>query len=91
MNRILGWLDDDRVLAEAHAHGPAWAAALARLTPKQRTVLVLRCYEDLTEQQTAAVLGVRLGTVKSATCDALHRLRQVASELVATSSEPLDV
>ena len=59
------------------------AAALARLTQKQRAVLVLRFYEDLTEVQTAAVLGVRLGTVKSQTRHALARLRELAPELAA--------
>lgn len=57
------------------------ADALARLTPKQRTVLVLRFYEDLTERQTAEVLGIRVGTVKSQTRDALARLRAVAPEV----------
>lgn len=56
--------------------------ALARLTPKQRTVLVLRFLEDLTEQQTAELMGVRPGTVKSQTRYALARLREVAPELV---------
>ena len=49
--------------------------ALARLTPKQRAVLVLRYFEDLTEVQTAAVLGCSPGTVKSQTRHALERLR----------------
>ena len=66
----------------------AWARlmladALARLTPKQRTVLVLRYYEDLTETQAAAVMGVRPGTIKSQTRHALMRLRQVAPDLLA--------
>ena len=55
--------------------------ALARLTAKQRTVLVLRFYEDLTEVQTAAVLGISTGTVKSRTRQALGRLRALAPEL----------
>lgn len=38
--------------------------ALAGLPPRQRAVLVLRYFEDLTEAQTAAVLGCRIGTVK---------------------------
>lgn len=59
------------------------AEALARLTPKQRTVLVLRYYEDLSEQQTAAAMGVRLGTVKSQTRHALQRLRELAPDLLA--------
>ena len=57
--------------------------ALARLTPKQRAVLVLRYFEDLTEVQTAAVLGCSPGTVKSQTRHALERLRVLAPDLVA--------
>ncbi len=55
--------------------------ALARLTPKQRAVLVLRFFEDLTEAQAATVLGVSVGTVKSSTRQALSRLRALAPEL----------
>jgi RNA polymerase sigma-70 factor (sigma-E family) len=55
--------------------------ALARLTPKQRTVLVLRFFEDLTEVQAAAALGVTAGTVKSTTRQALGRIRVLAPEL----------
>jgi RNA polymerase sigma-70 factor (sigma-E family) len=38
--------------------------ALRRLTPKQRAVLVLRFYEDMSESQTAAVLECSVGTPK---------------------------
>jgi len=55
--------------------------ALGRLTPKQRRVLVLRYYEDLTEVETARVLGIGVGTVKSTHRQALRRLRTVAPEL----------
>jgi RNA polymerase sigma-70 factor (sigma-E family) len=55
--------------------------ALARLTPKQRTVLVLRFYEDLTEVETARALGISAGTVKSTSRQALARLRALAPEL----------
>jgi RNA polymerase sigma-70 factor (sigma-E family) len=55
--------------------------ALAKLTPKQRAVLVLRYYEDLTEVQAAQVLGCAPGTVKSQARHALMRLRQLAPEL----------
>lgn len=55
--------------------------ALARLTAKQRTVLVLRYFEDLTEVQAAVALGVSAGTVKSTTRQALARLRVLAPEL----------
>ncbi len=55
--------------------------ALSRLTAKQRAVLVLRYYEDRTERETAAVLGIGVGTVKSTSRQALARLRVVAPEL----------
>jgi RNA polymerase sigma factor (sigma-70 family) len=50
---------------------------LAKLSPPQRAVLVLRHLEDLSEQETAEVLGVPEGTVKSG----LHRARQRFQQL----------
>ena len=55
--------------------------ALARLTVRQRTVLVLRYFEDLTEVQTAAALGISSGAVKSMSRQALKRLRDLSPEL----------
>ena len=55
--------------------------ALRRLTPRQRTVLVLRYFEDLTEVRTAAELGISSGAVKSMSRQALQRLRVLAPEL----------
>ena len=48
---------------------------LAGLNPKERAVVVLRFYCDLSEQDTAAMLGVPVGTVKSTCSRALSRLR----------------
>ncbi|MBO1330153.1 SigE family RNA polymerase sigma factor [Streptomyces sp. VRA16 Mangrove soil] len=59
----------------------AVAQALARLTPRQRTVLVLRYFEDLSETEVASTLGCSVGTVRSTTHRSLARLRRVAPEL----------
>jgi RNA polymerase sigma-70 factor (sigma-E family) len=48
---------------------------LAGLAPKERAVIVLRYYCDLSEQDTAATLGLPVGTVKSTCSRALARLR----------------
>jgi RNA polymerase sigma-70 factor (sigma-E family) len=55
--------------------------ALSRLTRKQRAVIVLRFFDDLTELQAADTLGVSIGTVKSQTAKALERLRVLAPDL----------
>ncbi|PZF88786.1 SigE family RNA polymerase sigma factor [Micromonospora deserti] len=55
--------------------------ALGQLPPRQRAVLVLRYFEDMTEAATAEALGVTVGTVKSQCHAALRRLREVAPEL----------
>jgi RNA polymerase sigma-70 factor (sigma-E family) len=57
--------------------------ALARLTPRQRTVLVLRYFEDLPEGDVARILGCSVGTVRSTTHRSLARLRSLAPELAA--------
>jgi RNA polymerase sigma-70 factor (sigma-E family) len=51
-------------------------AALQRLAPRQRAVIVLRFYEDLTMEQVAEVLGCSVGTVRSQSHRALSRLRE---------------
>jgi RNA polymerase sigma-70 factor (sigma-E family) len=59
----------------------ALIAALQRLGPRQRAVIVLRYWMDLTEAEIAAALGCSVGTVKSQAARALATLRQSA-ELV---------
>lgn len=56
---------------------------LQKLPPRQRAALVLRYYEDLTEPQTAEILGCSVGTVKSQVSDALKKLRaRLGSDVV---------
>jgi RNA polymerase sigma-70 factor (sigma-E family) len=52
---------------------------LIQLPPRQRAVIVLRYWEQLSEAETAAVLGCSAGTVKSAASRGLQRLRELAS------------
>jgi RNA polymerase sigma-70 factor (sigma-E family) len=55
-------------------------AAVAELPPKQREVVLLRFWLDLTEAQVAATLGCSVGNVKSQTARALAKLK-VSAEL----------
>ena len=54
--------------------------AVARLPIGKRACVVLRFYLDLSEAETAAVLGVSVGTVKSQTAKALRALRESLAE-----------
>jgi RNA polymerase sigma-70 factor (sigma-E family) len=54
--------------------------ALRSLPPRQRAVIVLRLYEDLSERQTAEILGISVGTVKSQYARGLDRLRTLVRE-----------
>lgn len=61
------------------------AAALRALPRRQRAVVVLRYFDDLTEVQAAATLGCSVGTVKSQSAKALAKLR--AGELAGVWRE----
>ncbi|WP_043631836.1 SigE family RNA polymerase sigma factor [Nonomuraea candida] len=54
--------------------------ALRALPPRQRAVVVLRYWEDLSEHQTAEVLGCTVGTVKSQSSKAMAKLRMALGE-----------
>lgn len=57
-------------------------AALARISPGQRAVLVLRYWEGLDVAETAAALGCSAGTVKSQTAYAIAALRRLMPDYV---------
>ena len=61
-----GWVATHRVL---------WQQVRG-LPPRQRTALVLRYYEDLSEAETAELMGCSVGTVKSQVSTALDKLRE---------------
>ncbi len=69
------------------------ASLLRTLPPRQRAVVVLRFFEDLTEAQTAAALGCSIGTVKSQSHHALNKLRlqlpHPGDEAAATGHEEM--
>ena len=74
------------VVTTVNQRHPFVGAYLA-LPDRQRAAIVLRFYEDLTEAQTAAAMGVTVGTVKSQVSDGLKKLRarlgpDVTAELV---------
>lgn len=61
---------DDRLAERDEVH-----QALSTLPPRQRAVLILRYYDDLSEAEIAATLGCQPGTVKSSAARGLAALR----------------
>ena len=73
-----GEVPERRAVAPEQDHGESSALwdFVQTLPKRQRAVIVLRYYEDLTEAETAEVLGISVGTVKSQASRALASMRQ---------------
>ena len=63
------------------------ARALARLPPRMRAVIVLRCWDDLSIAETARGLACSAGTVKSQTSRGLALLRQLLELPTSTATQ----
>ena len=72
---------------DRHALRDALWTELLRLPPRMRAVVVLRVWEDLSEAQTARVLGLSTGSVKSQMSRAMARLREQPGVLEAAGRE----
>lgn len=64
---------------------PSLVAALQRIPPKQRAVVVLRIVQDLSVEQVAEALRCSTGTVKSQTARGLKALREAYEQVTASS------
>jgi RNA polymerase sigma-70 factor (sigma-E family) len=62
-------------LPDVESHDLVWRA-LEELPYRQRAALALRFFEDLSEKETARVMGWRIGTVKSTVSRGLERVRK---------------
>ena len=74
-----GWLPQDQV-----AERDSLASQLNRLGPRQRAVLVLRFYLDCSVEETARILGISEGTVKSQAARALEAIRRAYAGQLST-------
>lgn len=88
---LTGWLPDRPAPpAPDPADQVALMAALRQIAPRQRAVLVLRFFQDLTVEETAEALNCAPGTVKSQTAKGLATLRKLlaapAGDLVTQGS-----
>jgi RNA polymerase sigma factor (sigma-70 family) len=79
----------ERHLVEEYDEGTRGALweLVQTLPRKARAVVVLRYYEQLSEAETAEILGISVGTVKSQASRALATLRERAPELNPRHSE----
>lgn len=85
LDAILGWADD--AASPEQRHGvkeidEIVARALLGLSPKLRTVVVLRYVDELPYDEIAAVLGCSIGTVSSRLARALSKLEQTLRPII---------
>ena len=82
-------LADESAARRVHAVGvrAELIQALGTLPPRQRAVLVLRYFEDLSEAQVAELLGCSVGTVKSTASRALSRLQATLTPDISLSTK----
>jgi RNA polymerase sigma factor (sigma-70 family) len=74
--------------ADALVDRIALASAVRRLPARQREVVVLRFFADLSVAETAAAIAASEGTVKTHTSRALKALRGALSELATPPTTP---
>jgi len=77
--RRVDWREGQSPERDVDERDRLWVA-LMQLPVDQRAAIVLRHVEDLSEEETAAVLGVRPGTVKSRLSRGLTQLRELLGE-----------
>lgn len=77
--------------AADHPRYDELVAALRRLPPRRRRVVVLRHVLGLSEKETAVDLGISIGAVKSANARGLAQLREARGSLQeGTAGKPID-
>ncbi|MFM2076830.1 MAG: hypothetical protein RJA49_720 [Actinomycetota bacterium] len=74
-HHALDWLPAPRDLEAGATERDRTLRAVLRLPVRRRAVVLLRFYDDFSEQQIADALGIRVGTVKSQLSRALEQLR----------------
>ncbi|WP_236258402.1 sigma factor-like helix-turn-helix DNA-binding protein [Streptomyces hygroscopicus] len=72
----------------SHRYRRPRGGLLARLTPQERLVLVLRLYEGIAEEQTAAALGLPVERVRAVCTRAVTTMRSAARRHDATGTSP---
>lgn len=80
---LTGKLPDQSVEPHAPELRMAVNDAVARLPPKARAVVVLRYWEDMSVEETAAALGCSTGNVKSQCARALDKLRPLVGDALS--------